>query len=396
MDRVGRSSGHAMSDEQQYGVSGVDLDQQLSEVRTSGLQVNSLREEGGSHADRPRHRQLSCETCCLRLDLNQNRTQCSGCRLWIHDTCTERLKLGTRYQATMCLICQQKATRMFRVANAVELSQGRIWDQDAWFDDLLVAVQFGTSYAVSSNKDLNKLELFMVRVVVNGLPYRQETSEGDDQAEDVGERQSDGTEQASGEPTPIARPDVLRDIEENQGLSSSRVDGDNRMDVDPDIPVRKQPAIYSRSREDSYHSARSNLREERMTSLEQQLHGFQQAINNLIAMQERPSKESSKGDDLQGVGYARTPRAQESSRSQPYVPPTYKTPPPSKAPPVQVGVGASTGDPQPKEKTPEAAERPKVYRAATISPAYQNPEAGIWEQNYLSKALPQMKDSENS
>ena len=66
-------------------------------------------------------------------------------------------------------------------------------------------------------------------------------------------------------------------------------------------------------------------------------------------MQERPQKESSKGDDLQGVGYARTPRAQESSRSQPYVPPTYKTPPPSKATPIQVGVTASTADPQPKE-----------------------------------------------
>ena len=349
MDRVGRSSGHAMSDDQQYGASGADRDPQLSEVRPRGLRVDSLREEGGSHADRPRHRQLSCETCCLRLDPNQNRTQCSGCRLWIHDTCTERLKFGTRYQATMCLTCKQKATRMFRVANAVELSQGRVWDQDAWFDDLLVAVQFGTSYAVSSNTDLNQLELFMVRVVVNGLPYRQETSEGGDQAEDVGERQSDGTEQASGEPTPIARPDVLRDIEENQGLSSSRVDGDNRMDVDPDVPAREQPETYPRPREDSYHSARSNLREERMNSLEQQLLGFQQAINNLIAMQERPPKESSKGDDLQGVGYARTPRAQESSRSQPYVPPTYKTPPPSKAPPVQVGVGASTGDPQPKE-----------------------------------------------
>ena len=94
---------------------------------------------------------------------------------------------------------------MFRVANAVELSQGRIWDQDAWFDDLLVAVQFGTSYAVSSNTDLNKLELFMVRAIVNGLPYRQESSEVD-QAEDVGERQPGGTEQASGYPTPIARP----------------------------------------------------------------------------------------------------------------------------------------------------------------------------------------------
>ena len=165
------------------------------------------------------------------------------------------------------------------------------------------------------------------------------------------------------------------------------------MDVDPDVPAREQPETYPRPREDSYHSARSNLREEMMNSLEQQLFGFQEAINNLIAMQGHPPKESPKGDDLQNVGYARAPRAQDSSRSQPYVTPTSKTPP-SKAPLVQVGVGASTGDPQPRAKTPEAAERPKVYRAAKLSLAYQNPEAGIWEQNYLSKALQQMKDSE--
>ena len=29
-----------------------------------------------------------------------------------------------------------------------------------------------------------------------------------------------------------------------------------------------------------------------------------------------------------------------------------------------------------------------------LSPAYQNPDEGIWEQNYLSKALQNMKDSE--
>ena len=90
MDRVGRSFGHAMSDEQQQGDSGVDRGTQLSEVRPHGLRVDSLREEGGSHVDRPRHRQISCETCCLRLESNQNRMRCSACRLYIHDTCIEK------------------------------------------------------------------------------------------------------------------------------------------------------------------------------------------------------------------------------------------------------------------------------------------------------------------
>ena len=191
MDRVGRNFGHAMSDEQQQGDSGVDRGLQLSEVRPHGLRVDSLREEGGSHVDRPRHRQMTCETCCLRFETYQKRVRCSGCMLWVHDTCVERLKFGTRYQATMCLICKQKATRLLRVANAVELSQGREWDQDEWFDRLIVAVGVGSSYAVSSNKDLNKLDLFMVNALVNGLPYRQEQSETD-QADGDGGDQSVG------------------------------------------------------------------------------------------------------------------------------------------------------------------------------------------------------------
>ena len=50
---------------------------------------------------------------------------------------------------------------MIRVANAVEASQGRVWDQDVWFDDLLIAVQYDTRFAVSGNKDLSELEIFL-------------------------------------------------------------------------------------------------------------------------------------------------------------------------------------------------------------------------------------------
>ena len=99
-------------------------------------------------------------------------------------------------------------------------------------------------------------------------------------------------------------------------------------------------------------------------------------------MQEHPPKEVSKGDELYGSSYARTPRTYENVRPQPYLGTTSKTAPPTKA------------APQPREHIPEAAEPPKQEKAATRSPAYQNPEAGIWEQNYLSKALQQMKDSE--
>ena len=69
----------------------------------------------------------------------------------------------------MCLICKQKAVRMIRVVDSVEISQGQRWDQDEWFDKLLVAVRVGSSYAISNNTDLNTLELFMANALVNGM-----------------------------------------------------------------------------------------------------------------------------------------------------------------------------------------------------------------------------------
>ena len=165
----------------------------------------------------------------------------------------------------MSLICKQKATRMIRAANAVERSQGRAWDQNDWFEKLLVAVEVGSSYAVSSNTDLNKLDLFIVSALVNGLQYQQEQSESGQAEGDEGD-QSVGTEQASGQATPIARPGFLPDDGQNREPLSSRVDEGRRMDVDPEVPVREQPETSPRPRADSAqncHSVRSELREEK-------------------------------------------------------------------------------------------------------------------------------------
>ena len=52
----------------------------------------------------------------------------------------------------------------------------------------------------------------------------------------------------------------------------------------------------------------------------------------------------------------------------------------------------------PKAKPSENSEPPGIHKEVRqemqLSPAYLNPEEGIWEHNYLSKALQQMKDSE--
>ena len=162
-----------MSDRQQQRVSNAGQGTMQSEVRQHGVREDSLRGEGVSLVDRPRHRQLSCETCSLRLGPNQNRLQCSACRFSIHERCVERLKVGTSFQATMCLICKQKVVRMIRVVDSVDLSQGQRWDQDEWFEKLLVAVRVGSSYAVSDNTDLNKLEILMVRALVTGIYYQR-------------------------------------------------------------------------------------------------------------------------------------------------------------------------------------------------------------------------------
>ena len=97
-----------------------------------------------------------------------------------------------------------------------------------------------------------------------------------------------------------------------------------------------------------------------------------------------PPQERPQQDD---VSHIRVPSAPGSVRAHPYMQPM------SKAPHVQVR--KPTGETHiPKAKSHENSEPPGVYRATQLSPAYQTPDEGIWDQTYLSKALQQMKDSE--
>ena len=76
---------------------------QPSEVSVRGLMTERYSEEGVPQAVRSRHRQISCETCCLRLEQYQRHWQCSGCRHWTHDGCTEQFDFGTKWHADMCV-----------------------------------------------------------------------------------------------------------------------------------------------------------------------------------------------------------------------------------------------------------------------------------------------------
>ena len=108
-------------------------DPQHPEVRVRGVMTERYSEEGVPQAVRSRHRQISCETCCLRLEQHQRHWQCSGCRHWTHEGCTEQFDFGTKWHADMCSTCMQRATRTLRVVSVVELSQGHHWNQDEWF-----------------------------------------------------------------------------------------------------------------------------------------------------------------------------------------------------------------------------------------------------------------------
>ena len=93
-------------------------------------------QEGVSMAERPRHRQIGCETCGQSLELYERKTKCQVCCLWIHDGCSETLCIGSKWYAEMCLTCHQKTTRKLRVVSAIERRRGHHWDQDRWSSNL--------------------------------------------------------------------------------------------------------------------------------------------------------------------------------------------------------------------------------------------------------------------
>ena len=133
--------------------------------RSSGPNVY----EGVPVAGRPRHQQISCETCNQGLEPDQRQVKCHVCQAWMHDGCVEVLHMGSKWNADMCLTCQQTLTRQLKVISAIELKKGHHWDQDEWCKNLQEFVRVGTGYGESRNRDLNELELTLGRALQSGL-----------------------------------------------------------------------------------------------------------------------------------------------------------------------------------------------------------------------------------
>ena len=86
--------------------------------------------EGVPVADRPRYQQISCMTCSQALEPQQRHLKCHVCSSWIHDLCVETLRIGSMWNADMCLTCQQGMTRQLKVISAQEFKKGHHWNQD--------------------------------------------------------------------------------------------------------------------------------------------------------------------------------------------------------------------------------------------------------------------------
>ena len=145
--------------------------------------------EGVPVAQRPTHRQISCMTCSQRLEPQQRQVRCHVCLSWIHDHCIETLRIGSKWNADMCLTCQQGMTRQLKAISAQELQKGRHWNQDGWFENFQELAAADLGYATSNNRDLNELEMTLARALRSGLNVYDDgvpasTTDGDAAADD--------------------------------------------------------------------------------------------------------------------------------------------------------------------------------------------------------------------
>ena len=150
--------------------------------------------EGVPVAQRPRHQQISCMTCSQSLEPQQRQLRCHMCSAWIHDCCVETLHIGSKWNADMCLTCQQGMTKQLRVISAQELKKGHHWDQDEWIQVLRDCAAADTGYGITRNKDLNELEIRLARAFQSGINLYKDASPGSSPTED----------EASGRLTPVA------------------------------------------------------------------------------------------------------------------------------------------------------------------------------------------------
>ena len=116
--RQGSSPGFSENLERQgsllIGVRG--LPQQVAMSIPAAVSGQRAQERGASRSsERPQMEYLPCETCCQKLEPYPKLVQCSGCGKWTHERCQERLDIGMRWHAVMCLMCKNKVAHLLRI-----------------------------------------------------------------------------------------------------------------------------------------------------------------------------------------------------------------------------------------------------------------------------------------
>ena len=125
--------------------------------------------EGIPTANLPTHQQINCMTCNQALRPSQRQALCYICTSYVHHGCMESLSIGHKYNADMCLICQQGIQRQLRVITAIESQKGLRWNQSEWFTTFLDCVNADAGYGISNNRDLNELEMKLATAIRHGL-----------------------------------------------------------------------------------------------------------------------------------------------------------------------------------------------------------------------------------
>merc|ERR1711867_258144 len=89
-----------------------------------------------------------------------------------------------------------------RCITAIERENGKRWDQNEWFTTFLGCVEADIGFGVSSNRDLNKLELKFATAIRRGLHFYKVSGS----STSSGDACSDAARESAGVPTPVAKP----------------------------------------------------------------------------------------------------------------------------------------------------------------------------------------------
>ena len=138
------------------------LPQQAARSISAAVSGRRAQERRASRSsERPQMEDLPCETCYQKLEPSPQIVQCSGCGKWTHERCQERLDIGMRWHALMCLMCKNKVADWLRIVEASQKRRLRYWNEYEWFQNLLHQVTSGLRLVQTSDENLNSLDYFV-------------------------------------------------------------------------------------------------------------------------------------------------------------------------------------------------------------------------------------------